>query len=96
MATQFLIVASKATYCEKTDMVSKYLMNFIHNEYFEGTIDQAANRLKELKEELIKNNQFDKNNGFSLDATIYPRSQRKPNGYDKRRRELCANFINHQ
>jgi hypothetical protein len=96
MATQFLIIASKASYCERTEMVSKYLMNFIHNEYYEGTIDQVTQRLQQLKDELIKSNQFDKNSGFSLDATIYPRTQRKPNGYDKRRRDLCTNYINHQ
>ena len=93
--TIFYINATPSTYNENTDMVMTMICQPIHYEKFEGTLDQAIVKMHEVKNHLIATRNFDTNCGFSIDAYIYPRSQRKPAGYDKRRYERCSNFINH-
>jgi hypothetical protein len=90
---KFSIIASPSTYCDRTEMVSTMIAHAIYNEDYEGSIDQVAERLKQVKEDLIKSKSFDHNCGFSLTAYLF-RGSRKPNGFDKRRRDLCTNYIN--
>lgn len=90
---KFSIIASPSTYCDRTDMVSTMIAHAIYNEDFEGSIDEVSVKLKEIKEQLINTRSFDKNCGFSLTAYLF-RGARKPNGFDKRRRDLCTNYIN--
>ena len=93
---KFLIAATPSVYNENTEMVMTMVMQPIYHEFYEGSLDDACAKMREIREFLISSRNFDKNCGFSLSANIYPLSQRKPNGYDKRRKDRSANYINHQ
>lgn len=89
---KFLIVANPATEGSSEGMVMVMVSQHIHHEEHIGSIDTASKRVQELKQELINNRQFDSRCGFSISA-IANRYERKPNGYDKRKRELSTNYI---
>jgi len=41
---------------------------------------------------LIQEREFESGKGFSIDALLI-KGQRKPNGFDARRRHRCTNYI---
>ena len=62
------------------------------SEHYTGTLDRLANRVKEVRAEVIASHQFEAGKGFSVDARLCM-GQRKPAGYDARRLDRCTNYI---
>ena len=91
-AYKFTIHASPSERGAMEGFVTTYPMSTVHREEFEGTLENVAQRVKQLREELITSRQFEPGKGFSIDAMLW-RGQRKPAGYDARRRERCTNYI---
>jgi len=91
-AYKFTIHASPSERGAMEGFVTTYLMSTVHREEFEGTLESVAARVKQVREELIASRQFEPGKGFSVDAMLW-RGQRKPAGYDARRRERCTNYI---
>ena len=91
-AYKFTIRASPSERGAMEGFVTTYPMSTVHREEFEGTLENVAQRVKQLREELITSRQFESGKGFSIDAMLW-RGQRKPAGYDARRRERCTNYI---
>ena len=91
-AYKFTIHASPSERGAMEGFVTTYPMSTVHREEFEGTLESVAQRVKQLREELITSRQFESGKGFSVDAILW-RGQRKPAGYDARRRERCTNYI---
>jgi len=91
-AYKFTIHASPSERGAMEGFVTTYPMSTVHREEFEGTLENVAQRVKQLREELITSRQFESGKGFSIDAMLW-RGQRKPAGYDARRRERCTNYI---
>jgi hypothetical protein len=91
---KFTIIVSPSYYCPRTDMVSTMIAHALHHEDFEGTIDQASAKVKEVKSKMMQERSFDANCGFTIQAYLF-RGERKPKGFDARRRELCSNYINY-
>lgn len=91
-AYKFTIHASPSERGAMEGFVTTYPMSTVHREEFEGTLESVAQRVKQLREELITSRQFEPGKGFSVDAILW-RGQRKPAGYDARRRERCTNYI---
>lgn len=91
---KFTIIVSPSYYCPRTDMVSTMIAHALHHEDFEGTIDQASAKVQEVKSKMMQERSFDPNCGFTIQAYLF-RGERKPRGFDARRRELCSNYINH-
>lgn len=91
-AYKFTIHASPSERGAMEGFVTTYPMSTVHREEFEGTLESVAQRVKQLREELITSRQFESGKGFSVDAMLW-RGQRKPAGYDARRRERCTNYI---
>jgi hypothetical protein len=91
---KFTIIVSPSYYCPRTDMVSTMIAHALHHEDFEGSIDEASAKVQEVKAKMMQDRTFDHNCGFTIQAYLF-RGARKPNGFDKRRRELCDNYINH-
>jgi hypothetical protein len=91
-AYKFTIHASPSERGAMEGFVTTYPMSTVHREEFEGTLENVAQRVKQLREELITSRQFESGKGFSIDAMLW-RGQRKPSGYDSRRRERCTNYI---
>jgi hypothetical protein len=91
-AYKFTIHASPSERGAMEGFVTTYPMSTVHREEFEGTLESVAQRVKQLREELISSRQFESGKGFSVDAILW-RGQRKPAGYDARRRERCTNYI---
>ena len=91
-AYKFTIHASPSERGAMEGFVITYPMSTVHREEFEGTLESVAQRVKQLREELITSRQFESGKGFSVDAILW-RGQRKPAGYDARRRERCTNYI---
>ena len=91
-AYKFTIHASPSERGAMEGFVTTYPMSTVHREEFEGTLESVAQRVKQLREELITSRQFESGKGFSIDAMLW-RGQRKPAGYDARRRERCTNYI---
>ena len=67
-------------------------MSTVYREDFEGTLDAAIARMRAVRLELIENGKFEEGKGFSIDVLLW-KGQRKPQGFDARRRDRCANFI---
>ena len=91
-AYKFTIHASPSERGAMEGFVTTYPMSTVYKEEFEGTLDQVSQRIQEIKNELISTRQFEAGKGFSIDALLW-RGQRKPAGYDARRRDRCANYI---
>lgn len=91
-AYKFTIHASPSERGAMPGFVTTYPMSTVHREEFEGTLESVAQRVKQLREELIASREFESGKGFSIDALLW-RGQRKPAGYDARRRERCTNYI---
>jgi hypothetical protein len=91
-AYKFTIHASPSERGAMEGFVTTYPMSTVHREEFEGTLESVAVRVKQVREELIASRQFEPGKGFSVDAMLW-RGQRKPAGYDARRRERCTNYI---
>jgi hypothetical protein len=91
-AYKFTIHASPSERGAMEGFVTTYPMATVHREEFEGTLESVSKRVLELREELIKTREFEAGKGFSIDAMLW-RGQRKPAGYDSRRRERCTNYI---
>ena len=91
-AYKFTIHASPSERGAMEGFVMTYPMDTVHREEFEGTLESVGERVKQLREELIKTHEFEAGKGFSIDARLW-RGQRKPAGYDSRRRERCTNYI---
>lgn len=89
---KFTIHASPSERGAIEGFVTTYPMSTVHREDFEGTLDQAIEKVKAVKNELIKTHQFESGKGFSIDALLW-RGQNKPRGFDARRRERCDNYI---
>ena len=89
---KFTIHASPSERGAVEGMVITYPMSTVHSEEFEGTLDSAIHRMKQIHGELIKGRKFESGKGFSIDILLW-RGQRKPQGFDSRRRERCDNFI---
>ena len=89
---KFTIHASPSERGAMAGFVTTYPMSTVHREEFEGTLESVAARVKRVREELITSRQFEPGKGFSVDAMLW-RGQRKPAGYDARRRERCTNYI---
>lgn len=89
---KFTIHASPSERGAMEGFVTTYPMSTVHREDFEGTLDAAINRMKDIHRELIESRQFESGKGFSIDVLLW-KGQRKPQGFDSRRRDRCANFI---
>ena len=87
---QFTIHASPAH--ALGDIVMQHFTQTIYKEEINGTIEEVKDRIQAVKNDLMQKT-YDKNMGFSISA-IFWGGQRKPNGYDSIKRQLCANFIN--
>ena len=85
-AYKFTIHASPSERGAMEGFVTTYPMSTVYKEEFEGTLDQVSQRVQEIKNELISTRQFEAGKGFSIDALLW-RGQRKPAGYDARRRD---------
>ena len=72
--------------------VITYPMSTVHREDFEGTLEQAIERMKAVHTDLIANRQFESGKGFSINTLLW-RGQHKPRGFDARRRDRCTNYI---
>jgi hypothetical protein len=73
-------------------MVMFMPMATVYRETFEGTVDELANRIKLIKISISHNNTFEPGKGFSINP-ILQGGQRKPAGYDKKRRQISTNYI---
>jgi hypothetical protein len=91
-AYEFTIRATKSERGAIEGMVITYPMDRIHSEAFVGSLDGLSERIKEVKAQLLSERTFESGKGFSIDGWLRL-GQRKPAGYDKRRRERCDNFI---
>lgn len=91
-AYKFTIHASPSERGAAEGFVTTYPMSTVRREDFEGTLDAAIARMKVIHQELIENSQFESGKGFSIDVLLW-KGQRKPQGFDSRRRDRCANFI---
>lgn len=91
-AYKFTIHASPSERGSVEGFVTTYPMSTVYRENFEGTLDAAIERMKAIHRELIENKQFESGKGFSIDVLLW-KGQRKPQGFDARRRDRCANFI---
>ena len=89
---KFTIHASPSEKGAMEGFVITYPMSTVHREDFEGTLDQAIERMKAIHSDLISNRQFESGKGFSIDTLLW-RGQHKPRGFDARRRDRCANYI---
>ena len=89
---KFTIHASPSERGAVEGFVTTYPMSTVYREDFDGTLDQAIERVKAVRDELIKTREFEPGKGFSIDALLW-RGQNKPRGFDARRRERCANFL---
>jgi hypothetical protein len=89
---KFTIHASPSEKGAMEGFVITYPMSTVHREDFEGTFDQAIERIKTIHSDLISNRQFESGKGFSIDTLLW-RGQHKPRGFDARRRDRCANYI---
>ncbi len=88
----FNIYVTEAERGAMPGMVMTYPMQMLLSEHYTGTLDRLANRVKEVKAEMIASRQFEPGKGFSVDARLCM-GQRKPAGYDARRLDRCANYI---
>lgn len=89
---KFTIHASPSERGAAEGFVVTYPMSTVYREDFDGTLDQAIERMKAVKAELIQNREFESGKGFSIDVLLW-RGQNKPRGFDARRRDRCANYI---
>ena len=89
---KFIIHASPSERGAIEGFVTTYPMSTVHREYYEGSLDRVEARVQELKQELIQEREFESGKGFSIDALLI-KGQRKPNGFDARRRHRCTNYI---
>lgn len=89
---KFTIHASPSENGAMEGFVTTYPMSTVHREDFEGTLDQAIERMKAVHADLISNRQFESGKGFSINTLLW-RGQNKPRGFDARRRDRCANYI---
>jgi len=64
----------------------------ILSEHYTGTLDRLANRVKEVRDEVIASHQFESGKGFTVAARLCL-PQRKPAGYDARRLDRFASYI---
>jgi hypothetical protein len=88
----FNIYVTEAERGAMPGMVMTYPMQMLLSEHYTGTLDRLANRVKEVKAEMIASRQFEPGKGFSVDARLCM-GQRKPAGYDARRLDRCTNYI---
>ena len=88
---KFRIVATRSERGSMEGMVISSPFDVICSEYFDGSLEAVSARVRALTDEL-KQSAYDQGKGFTIDAFLV-KGQRKPAGYDKRRRERCANFI---
>jgi hypothetical protein len=72
-------------------MVMFMPMSIVYHENFEGTVDELANRIQSIKGEL-SSRQLETGKGFSI-SPILLGNQRKPAGYDIKRRQISTNYI---
>lgn len=89
---KFTIHASPSERGAVEGFVTTYPMSTVYREDFEGTLDAAIERMKSIHRELTNDKQFESGKGFSIDVLLW-KGQRKPQGFDSRRRDRCANFI---
>lgn len=89
---KFTIHASPSERGAMEGFVTTYPMSTVHREDFEGSLNDAIERMKAIHRELIESKQFESGKGFSIDVLLW-KGQRKPQGFDSRRRDRCANFI---
>ena len=89
---KFTIHASPSERGAAEGFVTTYPMSTVYREDFEGTLDAAISRMKAVHAELIQNRQFETGKGFSIDVLLW-KGQRKPQGFDSRRRERCSNYL---
>jgi len=73
-------------------MVITYPMKTLHVEREHFTLEGVSKKVQQVRDTLITSRQFDSGHGFSIDARL-TNGQRKPAGYDARRRERCTNYI---
>lgn len=91
-AYKFTIHASPSERGAMEGFVTTYPMSTVYREDFEGTLEQAIERMKAVHADLIATRQFESGKGFSIN-TLLLRGQNKPRGFDARRRDRCANYI---
>ena len=91
-AYKFTIHASPSERGAMEGFVTTYPMSTVYKEEFEGSLDDVIARVQQIKAMLISEKQFESGKGFSIDALLW-RGQRKPVGFDKRRRERCDNYL---
>jgi hypothetical protein len=76
-----------------SNMVIYSPMSILYHENFEGTVDELANRIQSIKNELIKLKPLlETGKGFSINPILLG-GQRKPAGYDVKRRQIATNYI---
>jgi hypothetical protein len=89
---KFTIHASPSERGAIEGFVTTYPMSTVYREDFEGTLESVIERMKQIHRQLIESRQFESGKGFSIDVLLW-KGQRKPQGFDSRRRDRCANFI---
>ena len=86
---QFIINACEA---ERSNGMFVFMpMSIVYREEFNGTLAQAFDRVKAVRDEL-STKQYENGKGVFINAYL-ARGQRKPAGYDKNRNMLSANWI---
>jgi hypothetical protein len=88
----FNIYVTEAERGSMPGIVMSNPMQMILSEHYTGTLDRLANRVKEVRDEMIASHQFESGKGFTVAARLCL-PQRKPAGYDARRLDRFANYI---
>lgn len=73
-------------------MVFQEPFQVVHREDFTGTLNQLAEKLPEIDQRIKAAHQFEANKGYSVNVMLSG-GQRKPAGYDARRRSMAFNYI---
>jgi hypothetical protein len=89
---KFTIHASPSENSSVEGLIITYPMSTVYREDFEGTLDQAIDRMKAIHADLIATREFETGKGFSINTLLW-RGQHKPRGFDARRRDRCANYL---
>jgi len=90
---KFVIHASPSERGAMEGFVTTYPMSTVYREEYEGTLDQAISRMRAIHADLVSSREFESGKGFSIN-TLLVRGQNKPRGFDARRIERCANYLN--
>ena len=90
----FIIVANPAEKSIGSVWITILPMEYIHKEFFTGTVPELHHHVINVKKQLIAENSFTNGNGFSL-SIILEHGQRKPAKWDQTSKLLSSNYIHY-